>query len=99
MGDEQRKRPLVVSRKDLYQQVWSTPMSRLATEYGISDRGLSKICERLQIPCLPRGYWAKKAAEKKVIQYRLPEPNEETPLEVTLRPTPIPIRPDLTGLF
>ncbi len=30
------------SRQDLYDQVWSTPMTRLAKEYGYSDVGLQK---------------------------------------------------------
>jgi hypothetical protein len=89
MEKEKLKLPTVVSRKDLYLQIWATPTSRLAARYGISDRGLAKICNRLYIPYPPRGYWAKKAAGKKVIQYRLPEPTENTPLEITIRPTPV----------
>lgn len=65
MTGERKKRPVMVSREDLYQQVWQTPMSRLAAEYGISGNGLAKICDRLAVPYPPRGYWAKKAAGKK----------------------------------
>jgi hypothetical protein len=68
-------------------------MARLATEYGISGNGLVKICDRLKIPHRPRGYWAKKTAGKPVAQYRLPEPDGETPLEVTITPTPQPVPP------
>jgi len=45
-------------RNELYKQVWETPMSRLAKEYGISDKGLAKICKKLNVPVPPRGYWA-----------------------------------------
>jgi hypothetical protein len=45
-------------------------MSRLAADYGISGNGPAKICDRLKIPYPPRGYWAKKAAGQKVVQYR-----------------------------
>lgn len=48
-----------LTRSDLYERVWSTPMSTLAREFGLSDRGLAKICERHNIPRPPRGYWAK----------------------------------------
>lgn len=48
--------PTVVRRDDLYRQVWETPMYRLAKQYGLSGRGLSKICERLNIPFPPRGH-------------------------------------------
>ena len=37
-------------------------MSTLALEFGISDRGLAKVCGRHRIPVPPRGYWAKVAA-------------------------------------
>jgi hypothetical protein len=51
-----------LSRKELYEIVWSKPMTTLAKEYGISDVGLAKICRRHQVPLPPRGYWAKLAA-------------------------------------
>jgi len=47
------------SRLELYELVWSTPISTLADQFGISDRGLAKTCERYQIPVPGRGYWAK----------------------------------------
>lgn len=68
-------------------------MSRLAAEYGLSDRGLAKICNRLNIPCPPRGYWAMKCSRKKVTQIQLPEPTANTPLEIKFTPTPDPVRP------
>ena len=37
-------------------------MTALAEEFGISDRGLAKTCNRHRIPVPPRGYWAKVAA-------------------------------------
>jgi hypothetical protein len=68
-------------------------MNRLADQYGITGNGLAKICDRLKIPYPPRGYWAKKAAGKKVVTYRLPEAAEDTPHSVTIRPTPAPPKP------
>lgn len=65
------------TRKELYDQVWSTPMIKLAKQYGLSDRGLSKICNKHDIPCPPRGYWAKLQAGKKVKKIPLP-PTEST---------------------
>lgn len=90
MTEEGNKQPVVLSRDDLYQKVWTTPMNRLAAQYGITGNGLAKICLRLNIPCPARGYWAKKAAGKRVVQYRLPEPDAETLLQVTITPTPPP---------
>lgn len=62
-----------ISRKALYDRVWDTPMSRLAKEYGLSDRGLAKLCTRHDIPVPPRGYWAKKQAGHNVRQVALPD--------------------------
>jgi len=43
-------------------------MSKLAESFGISDVGLSKICDRHRVPTPPRGYWAKNEAGKPVSQ-------------------------------
>jgi hypothetical protein len=91
--EEERKQPVRVTREELYRQVWETPIRRLAVQYGISGNGLAKICDRLKVPYPPRGYWAKKAAGKKVIDYRLPPPDDDTPQEVTIIPTPPPLKP------
>jgi hypothetical protein len=56
------QQPRTITRRDLYDLVWSKPMSTLAIEFGISDRGLAKVCGRHRIPVPPRGYWAKVAA-------------------------------------
>ena len=41
-------------------------MQTLAAKYGISDVGLAKACRKLRVPLPGRGYWAKKAAGKKL---------------------------------
>lgn len=48
---------LTVTRGELYQRVWSTPMRTLAKEFKLSDVGLAKICEKHQIPRPPVGHW------------------------------------------
>ncbi|MEA3437192.1 MAG: hypothetical protein U9R43_12060 [Thermodesulfobacteriota bacterium] len=65
------KRSVTINRKELYEQVWSEPVSRLAPKYGISDVGLKKICRKLNVPTPPLGYWTK-------IQYNIRV--EKTPL-------------------
>ena len=66
-----------VTRKQLYDLVWSEPMLRLATRYGISNVGLAKICRKHDIPRPPRGYWAKKEFGKAPPQIKLPNPSRE----------------------
>lgn len=55
-----------LTRDELYALLWSEPVSVVASLYGISDRGLGKLCERNGIPVPPRGWWAKKAAGKRL---------------------------------
>jgi hypothetical protein len=62
-----------LSRKELYQFVWSEPMKTLAARFGISDVALKKTCARAAIPTPDRGYWAKKAAAKNTRQPSLSE--------------------------
>ena len=51
----------VYDRQELYEQVWSEPVAKIAPSYGISDVALAKICRKLHIPLPGRGYWAKRA--------------------------------------
>lgn len=60
-----------LTREELYQQVWSVPMRTLAQRFGLSDVGLAKTCRRMVVPVPGRGYWAKKAAGKRVKQIPL----------------------------
>lgn len=80
-----------VSRQTLYDQVWSTPMARLAKEYGISDVALAKICKKLKVPYPGRGYWRRKETGKAVKQLPLPPNSDPGKQAVTIYPT---IRPD-----
>lgn len=53
-------------RERLFDEVWATPVTKLAKGYGLSDVGLRKICVALDVQLPPRGYWQKLAAGKKV---------------------------------
>jgi hypothetical protein len=60
-------------REKLFDEVWATPMTKLAKAYGLSDVGLRKICVALDVPLPPRGYWAKLAAGRTIPMPALPE--------------------------
>jgi hypothetical protein len=47
------------TRKELYELVWSIPMTKVAKQFGLSDVGLRKICIKHDIPTPPLGYCAK----------------------------------------
>ncbi len=70
-----------VSREELYEQVWSKPMIKVAADYGVTGTALKKTCDRHHIPTPERGYWAKLEYGKRVNKEALPpltEPNLAT---------------------
>lgn len=70
-----------VSREELYEQVWSKPMTKVAADYGVTGTALKKTCDRHHIPTPERGYWAKLEYGKRVTKEALPaltEPNLAT---------------------
>lgn len=59
-------------RDKLYEEVWSEPVTTVATRYGVSDVAIHKACKRLQVPVPPRGYWAKVSAGQTLPRTPLP---------------------------
>lgn len=57
---------LWLSREELYELVWSEPMSTLAARFGISDNGLRKRCKAMNVPTPSRGYWEKVKGGRRV---------------------------------
>lgn len=62
-----------LTREQLYELVWSKPLTKLAREYDLSDVGLAKICTRYKIPRPPVGYWTKLAHGYNTKKMPLPE--------------------------
>ena len=50
---------ITLTREELYNKAWTTPIHKLSKEFGLSDVGLAKVCRRHQIPIPGRGYWAR----------------------------------------
>ena len=73
------------TRKELFDLVWSTPMSRIAKKYEISDTGLRKLCKRHDIPVPLLGYWQKVAHGKKVTAAKFNERNNNDQEKISLR--------------
>lgn len=77
MGQQVRR----LRREELYERVWTTPIRKLAPEFGLSDVGLAKICIKHQIPRPGLGYWRR--VEMGQSPPRTPLPGlSETHLEV-----------------
>ena len=62
---------LTMSRRDLYDLVWSKPMIELAKGFGVSDVALAKRCRAVGVPVPPRGYWARVAVGQQPRKPRL----------------------------
>jgi len=67
---------VTLTRKELYDLVWTEPLSKLAKKYKISDNGLRKICKRMNIPIPAMGHWQKIQYGKPVIVTKLPKKYE-----------------------
>ena len=65
-------------RETLYEEVWSTPVTKVAEKYGVSDVMIHKVCKALDVPVPPRGYWAKKEAGEPVEKPPLPDTTGNT---------------------
>jgi hypothetical protein len=59
-----------LTRRAMYDLVWSRPMTTVAEDLGISDIGLKKICDKHRVPTPPRGYWAKRDAGNQQSKFR-----------------------------
>jgi hypothetical protein len=77
-----------LTRKELYEEVWATPMVKVAERYGLSDRGLAKLCERHKIPVPGRGYWRKSETGQPVKRRRLPTTVDAKLAEILITPIP-----------
>ena len=63
----------MVSREELYELVWSMPMTKAAKKYSVSVSYLARICSVLRVPRPERGYWAKLNVGKAPTRPALPE--------------------------
>jgi hypothetical protein len=72
--------PIVVSgrlmerynREQLYEDVWRTPKSQLASKWGISEHTLGEVCRKLCIPVPDFGYWLRPAERRTSLPLPLP---------------------------
>jgi hypothetical protein len=56
------------THQELYDLVWSEPMQKVAKRFGVSDVVLAKKCRAAAIAIPERGYWARRQANKTMIQ-------------------------------
>ncbi len=74
-----------LDRGELFELVWSSPVSKIAEEWGMSGTSLAKACRRLKIPVPPRGYWARRVSGQTVRRQRLPTLPIDQAEEIVIR--------------
>ncbi len=79
---------ITFERLALYEEVWTTPLTKLGEKYGMSDNGIRKVCKAMNIPLPAGGHWAKVAAGHTVPRTELPAESERTVF--VSRPAPVP---------
>jgi hypothetical protein len=95
----------MVSREELYELVWSIPMTKVAEKFSVSGSYMARVCSVLNVPHPERGYWAKlevgKAPARPVLPKALPgdqlfwsqEGDPPTPRVRALTATSAPAQP------
>ena len=77
---------IVLSRKELYDLVWSQPILTLSKKYDITGSGLRKICVKMNVPLPKAGHWQRIQHKKPVSVKPLPSQySGETQIELILR--------------
>jgi hypothetical protein len=77
---------IILSRKEIFDLVWSKPITSIIKEYSISSYELRKVCNRLSIPLPKAGYWEKVKFNKAVERAEFIEASDlEETIKLSLR--------------
>jgi len=63
----------MISREELYELVWSMPMTKVGEKFELSGSYMARVCLTLHVPRPERGYWAKLAVGKAPEKPALPD--------------------------
>jgi len=75
---------VTLTRRQLYDLVWSKPMIAIAAEFGVSSVAFAKNCTKLNVPRPGRGYWQQLACGLKPEREPLPSAAPATPASIAL---------------
>ena len=88
-----------LTRKEVYDIVWSTTLSKLTQQYAYSNDSIKKICKRFDIPMPDSSYWSKIKFNKKFKKEKLNSIfGGVDKIVLTIRKEGNPINADLTPL-
>lgn len=68
---------IVITRKQLYDEIWEMSVAGVAKKYNLPYAHLMKQIKEAGIPIPPSGYWTKLNFNKPVTKLELPEPADE----------------------
>lgn len=81
----------LISRKDLYDLVWSVPLNKLSKDFNLTASQLKEICEKHNVPVPENGYWSKLKFNKNIpkrplegdvnYEINLPKSADKSPLQ------------------
>ena len=60
-----------VTRKELYDLVWSKTLAKLTEEYAYTNEGIKKICKEFDVSMPGNGYWSKLKFDSKIKKTKL----------------------------
>lgn len=60
-----------LTRKELYDIVWSTTLSKLTQQYAYTNDGIKKLCKQFEVPMPDGSYWSKLKFNKKFKKEKL----------------------------
>jgi hypothetical protein len=69
-----------ITRDELYKEIWNEPATKLAHRCDVSSSYLARVCEALNVPHPPRGYWARRAVGEQMPIPPLPTAGPGDPL-------------------
>lgn len=73
-----------LTREELYEMVWTKPVTKIAAELNVSATAIAKICKQLTVPRPPRGYWARLRHGYEVHKPPLPKATANTRIKYVL---------------
>src|ERR1019366_763875 len=71
-----------LTREELYELVWSKPMTAIAADFGMSSVAFGKHCITMNVPTPGRGYWQRLQHGHKEKRSSLPKASPDTPVAI-----------------
>jgi hypothetical protein len=73
------------SREELYNLVWSKPITHIIKDYAYTGDSFKRICYDHKIPLPMYGFWTNVRFKRKVVKTPLPPGNENIKIELIIR--------------